>query len=133
MSDDSMNVEGIIADMNSNMPINRRSLLDYLENGDLTYATRKGINGTFDRFELDYLAGICNEIEKMRFRLPIFVSTDSSSSNGAWKVEGIIEAGVVARILGKKLYREDYVRLHYPDLVELRKLLPNLVIILFLP
>lgn len=133
MSDDPMNVERMISDMNSNMPVNRRTLSDYLDNGDLTYNTRSGVKGTFSRMGLDRLDSICTEAEKMRLRLPIFVSTDILSESGAWKVEGKIEAGVVSKILGKPLYREDYVQLHYPDLVVLKNMMPEMVFILFLP
>lgn len=133
MSDDPMNIEKMIADMNSSMPINRRTLSDYLENGDLTYRTRSGTSGDFSHDELEYLASFCTEVEKLRLRIPVFISTDTSSETGAWKVEGAVEAAVVSKILGRKMYREGFLRLYYPDLAELRKLLPELAVVLFLP
>lgn len=133
MSDDPMNIERMVAEMNSNMPVNRRTVSDYLENGNLTYKTRSGIVGTFGKEELECLASFCTAIEKMRLRVPVFVSTDTSSETGAWKVEGTVEAGVVSKILGKKLYRDDMLRLHYPDLAELRRRFPELIVVLFLP
>ncbi|MDR0887864.1 MAG: DUF61 family protein [Candidatus Methanoplasma sp.] len=133
MSDDPMNVERMIADMNSNMPVNRRSLLDYIDNGNLTYETKSGAVCSFDKEELEFLASKCTEIEKMRLRLPIFVSTDTSYQSGAWKVEGKTEVSVISKVMNKKPYREDFLRLYYPDLKDLRKLLPNLTVTLFLP
>ncbi|MBP6021105.1 MAG: DUF61 family protein [Candidatus Methanomethylophilaceae archaeon] len=133
MSDDPMNIERMIADMNSSMPVNRRTVSDYLENGNLTYKTRSGETGDFGRGELEYIASFCTETEKLRLRIPIFVSTDTSSEAGAWKVEGNVEAEVVSKILGKKTYREGFLRLHYPDLADLRRKLPELAVVLFLP
>lgn len=128
-----MNIERIISDMNSNMPINRRSLSDYEDNGDLTYSTKNGSVCSFDAAELAFLASKCTEIEKMRLRLPVFVSTDTSYQGGAWKIDGKTEVSVISKILNKRPYREDILRLYYPDLKDLRKLLPNLTVALFLP
>ncbi|UAL08012.1 MAG: DUF61 family protein [Candidatus Methanogranum gryphiswaldense] len=130
---DPIDVERIVSEMNNNMPINRRTLLDYLENGDYTYQTRSGIKGTFGPVELEYLSSICTEIEKMRLRLPIFIGTDVISETGAWKVEGKIESSVVSKMLGKNRHCEDYIQLCYPDLLEVRRLLPELAVVIFLP
>lgn len=126
-------IEHMFSEMNCNMPISRRTLQDYLENGNYTYQTKGGVVGTFDSAEAVFLSSVCTEVEKTRLRLPIFVSTDSSSEDGSWKVEGKIEALVVARILRKRMYCEDFIRLCYSDLVELRKTLPEVVVVLFLP
>lgn len=133
MSDDPMNIEGMISEMNRNMPINRRTIMDYLDNGDYTYATRSGEVGTFDRKELEVLAKHCTDGELLRLRVPVFISTDTSSDAGAWKVDGIVEASVISKLLGKRTYREGYLRLYYPDLADLRKILPELAVVLFLP
>jgi len=114
------------------MPVLRRTLLEHIDSGDLTYRTREGFTCSFDKDEIEILSETCTEIEKMRLRLPIFVSTDISS-DGAWKVDGITETVVVSKLLGKKSLRDDMLRIYHADLKELRKKIPNAVIVLYLP
>ena len=128
-----MDIENVIRDMNRHAPVSRRTILEYLESGYDTYETKDGQKVSVDRKELELLAGNCTEIEKMRLRIPMIVSTDTSSENGAWKVEGRTEAAVVSRLLNKRLYRDDFLRLYHPDLRDLRKMLPSLVVVLFVP
>jgi uncharacterized protein (UPF0216 family) len=115
------------------MPVSRRTLLEYLESGEATYETKDGQKCAVEREELELLASKCTEIEKMRLRIPIFVSTDTSSETGSWKVEGRTEVAVVAKLLNKKTYRDDFLRLHYPDIQDLRRTLPSVIVMLFLP
>lgn len=124
-------IQKMIAGMNSHLPPVRRTLLDYSENGNLFYKTREGTKVEFDSEEIDFLLEICDEIEKIRLKLPIIVSTDASGETSAWKVDGILESAVVAKILGKTKHREDMLRLYFPDLQTLRKKLPNAVIVAF--
>jgi uncharacterized protein (UPF0216 family) len=123
----------MIRDMNRHMPVSRRTLLEYLESGEDTYDTKDGQKCSIDRNDIVALAEKCTEIEKMRLRIPIFVSTDTSSESGSWKVEGKTEATVVARVLNKRLYKDDFLRLYHPDLKDLRRMFPTLVVTLFLP
>ena len=106
--------------------------MEYLDSDDLTYQTKEGHVYTIGKEEIDMLSGICTEIEKMRLRLPMFVSTDTSSEN-AWKVDGVTETSVMSKILGRKPFREDMMRFYHPDLKKLRNLLPNAVTVLYLP
>jgi len=122
----------MISDMNRHIPVSRRTLLEHIESGDFTYRARNGHVCSFDKEELETIAGSCTEIEKMRLRLPIFVSTDISSE-GAWKVDGMTETAVVSKLLGRKPLREDMLRIYHADLKELRKKISNAVIILYLP
>lgn len=119
--------------MNSHIPISRKTILEYLGSEDKTYSTKDGQKCSLDPKELEFLAEKCTEIEKMRLRLPIFVSTDSSSSSGAWKVEGRTEVAVVARILNKKVHTDDFLRLYHPDYVDLKRMLPSLIFTVFMP
>lgn len=128
-----MDIEHVIRDMNRHIPVSRKTLLEYLESGEDTYETKDGQKCSVDRKDLEFLAGKCTEIEKMRLRVPIFVSTDISYEGGAWKVEGRTEAAVVSKLLNKRLYKDDFLRIYYPDLKDLRKMLPSLVVVVFLP
>jgi len=122
----------MIAHMNKHIPSSRRTLLEYLDSDDLTYQTKDGAVCKMERKEMDILNGICTEIEKMRLKLPIFVSTDTSSEN-AWKVDGITETAVISKLLERKPFREDMMRFYHPDLKRLRNMLPNAVTVLYLP
>ncbi|MCL1811788.1 MAG: DUF61 family protein [Methanomassiliicoccaceae archaeon] len=128
-----MDIENIIRDMNRHMPVSRKTLLEHLESGDDTYETKDGLKCSLDRKDLEALAAKCTEIEKMRLRIPIFVSTDTSCETGAWKIDGRTEAAVVSKILNKRIYKEDFLRLYYPDLQDLKRMFPSLVVTLFLP
>ena len=128
-----MDLENIIRDLNRHIPVSRRALLEYLESEEDTYETKDGQKCSVDRKDLELLAERCTEIEKMRLRVPIFVSTDASCETGAWKVEGRTEVAVVSKLLSKKAHRDDFLRLYHPDLADLRRMLPSLIVVLFLP
>ena len=128
-----MDIENVIRGMNMHIPVSRKTLLEHLESGEDTYETKDGHKCSVDRKDLETLAGKCTEIEKMRLRIPIFVSTDTSCEGSVWKVEGKTETAVVSKLLSKKAYKEDYLRLYNPDLKDLRKMLPSLIVVLFLP
>jgi len=128
-----VDVENVIRDMNRHIPVSRKTLLEHLESEEDTYETKDGQKCSIDRKDLEFLAGKCTEIEKMRLRVPIFVSTDISYEGGAWKIEGRTEAAVVSKVLNKRLYKDDFLRIYYPDLKDLRKMLPSLIVIVFLP
>jgi len=128
-----VDIENIIRDMNRHIPVSRRTLLDYIESGDDTYDTKDGQKGFIDRKEIEFLAEKCTEIEKMRLKLPIFVGTDTSYSEGAWKIEGKIEVEVMSRLLNKRIHTDGFLRLYYPDLKNLKKILPSLIVVVFIP
>lgn len=133
MVTDPANIEAMISDLNRNMPVSRRTLEDYLENGDLTYCTRGGVKGSLNEAELHYIESNCTITEKLRLRIPIFVSTDTEHPDGAWKIEGRTEVAVMSKILGKRPHRDDFLQIYYPDLKEIRRILPDSVVVLFLP
>ena len=128
-----MDTEHLIKDMNRHIAVSRKTLLEHLESGIDTYETKDGQKCSVDRKDLELLASSCTEIEKMRLRIPIFVSTDMSYEGGAWKVEGATEVSVVSKLLKKKAYKEDFLRLYYPDLKDLRRMLPSVISIVFVP
>jgi uncharacterized protein (UPF0216 family) len=126
-------VAGMIGELNANIPVNRRTLSDYLENGDYTYRTRSGVTGTFDPAELRLLREVCTDAESARLRLPILVSTDHTAGHGAWRVDGRTESAVVSRLLDKVPRHEDRILMHHHEFVRVRKLLPELVTVVFSP
>ena len=133
IEDDPRDVTRLIANLNSNIPVNRRTLMDYIENGNLTYTTKTGDVVEFPQEGIDYLASITNDQEKLTLRLPVFVSTDVAAERSAWKIEGRTETAVMSRVLEKKAHTEDRLPVYYPDLSKLKKKIPGLVFTLFLP
>jgi len=133
IKDDPRNIEAMIAGMNSNMPVCRRTLSDYEQNGDYTFKTRSGEICSFERTGVDYLCAACTEQEKLLLKLPIFISTDPSSESGCWKVDGRTEVAVMSRVLNRRVHSEDRMPVYYPDMIELKKVLPGLIFTLFLP
>jgi len=123
----------VMSELNSNLAVGKRTLEQMMDSGDYTYKTRSGSVVEIPKEQLDYLWEVAEEAEKIRLRLPIYVSTDTSAETGAWKVEGSPDADIVARILGKKMFREGYLRLYHPDLKDLKKKIPDAIMMVFTP
>ncbi|MBE6521880.1 MAG: DUF61 family protein [Thermoplasmata archaeon] len=123
----------VMSELNSNLAVGKRTLEQMMDSGDFTYKTRSGSVVSIPKEQMDYLWEVCEETEKIRLRLPIYVSTDISSDIGAWKVEGTPDADVVARILGKNMHREGYLRLYHPDMRDLKSKIPDAIIVVFTP
>ncbi len=131
--DDTRYIKSILGDINSNIPVSRRTLSDYIQSEDLTYKTRSGDEFIMESSEIEILADLCTDVEKIRLRLPIIVSTDISGERGAWKVDGIIETSVMSKILGKSPFKDDVLRFYNPHLAELREKFPTIVVLAFIP
>ena len=123
----------VMSDLNSSLAVNKRTLEQMMDSGDFSYRTKDGATVEIPKEQIDYLWEVCDESEKIRLRLPIFVSTDISAETGAWKVEGNPEAAVVARILDKKMMKDGYLRLYHPDLKDLKAHIPDAIMMVFTP
>lgn len=123
----------VMSELNSNLAVGKRTLEQMMDSGDYTYKTRSGSVIEIPKEQMDFLWDICEETEKIRLRLPINVSTDISAESSAWKVEGTPEADVVARILGKTMRKESYIRLYHPDLKDLKSKIPDAIMVVFTP
>ena len=126
-------LSSIMKDLNSNLAVSKRTLAEMMDDGDRTYRTRDGSVVEIPESQLRMLWDVCDDSQRIALRLPIYVSTDTSGEVSAWKVEGRVEAPAVAAILGKKLHRDGYLRLYYPDLRDLRAKIPDCVMIVFTP
>ena len=123
----------VMSDLNSNLAVGKRTLEQMIDSGDFTYKTKDGSTVSIPKEQIEFLWGVCDESEKIRLRLPIYVSTDISSEIGAWKVEGNPEATVVARILDKTMFKPGYIRLYHPDLKDLKSKIPDAIMMVFTP
>ena len=133
MEDDPRDVTKALAGMNTSSPVSRIPLLDLSEKDNPSFRTRGGFDIEIDRSEIDLLMSVCTEIEKIKLRRPMTMVTDTSGEMSAWRIDGAVEAKVIARILDKPLMKEDSIRIYYPDYQILREKLPTSIVTLYLP
>lgn len=126
-------IESMMSELNNNLAVGKRSLEEMRSSGDYTYNARGGCEVEISLEQFDTVWNICDDSERLCLRLPIYVSTDTSSDSGAWKVEGKVEAAVVAKLLGKRLYADGFLRLHYPDYKALKSVIPDAIMVVFAP
>ena len=126
-------LSSIMKDLNSNLAVSKRTLAEMMDDGDRTYRTRDGSVVEIPEDQLRVLWDVCDDSQRIALRLPIYVSTDTSGEVSAWKVDGCVEAPVVAALLGKRMHRDGYLRLYHPDLSDLRAKIPECVMIVFTP
>ena len=128
-----LTIESMMSELNTNLAAEKRSLDEMRASGDYSFNVRGGGKVEIPKEQVDILWDVCDDSERLRLRLPIYVSTDTSSDSGAWKVEGRTEAAVVARLLGKRMHRDDLVQLHHPDYKELKSKIPDAIMVIFAP
>ena len=126
-------MRNIIKDLNSNLAVSKRTLEQMLDSGDRTYKVRDGSTVEIPEEQLMLLWDACDDSQRIALRLPIYISTDTSGETSAWKVEGRVEAPVVAKILGKRLHKDDYLRIYHPDLRDLRSKIGDAIMMVFTP
>lgn len=126
-------MRNIMKDLNSNLAVSKRTLEQMLDSGDRTYKVRDGSTVEIPEEQLMLLWDACDDSQRIALRLPIYVSTDTSGETSAWKVEGRVEAPVVAKILGKSLHKDDYLRIYHPDLRDLRSKIGDAIMMVFTP
>lgn len=126
-------VESIMSELNRNLAVGKRTLLEMEETGDYTYKTRDGSVIEISEDQFQRIWDVCDDSERLRLRLPIYVSTDTSAEYGAWKVEGRTEVSVISKLLGKRPIREDFLRLYHPDFKDMKKLIPDAYMVVFMP
>ncbi len=120
-------------DLNSNLAVSKPLLMDMMDGGDRSYRLRDGSVIEIPEDQLRIIWDACDDSQRIRLRLPIYVSTDISGEVSAWKVEGLAEAAVVAKILGRRIHRDGYLRIYHPDLKELRSKIGDAVLVVFTP
>lgn len=120
--------------MNRHVPSKRSSLAELLRQREAGYKGRDGVDYRIKKAELDLLAGMLDETEWGKLKLPIIVMTDTSSdSGGSWKVMGRVEVKVVSALVGREPESSDQMRLFNPHVGKLRSVLPTATTTLFSP
>ena len=126
-------IASVMKELSSNLAVSKPLLSELIDNEAAGYRTRDGSFVKIPYEELKMIWDVCDDAQRLRLRLPIYVTTDIDSEISSWKVEGIVEAAVVSKLLDKKLYREGYLRLYHPDLKALKALIGDAIMVVFTP
>jgi uncharacterized protein (UPF0216 family) len=119
--------------MNEHIPAVRPNLADLLESKEPAYKGKDGRSYLVDRKELELLAKNLDKWDWPRLKIPILLMTDTSYEGGMWKVIGRTEVSVISKIIGREPEREDEILIFYPQLMDIRKLLPTCTNCMYMP
>ena len=130
---DQLSIEKLIQSMNRHVPAKRASLQQFLEMEEPAYTGKDGNEYALRREVLETIASVLEEWELHRLRLPIYISTDTTYPGGAWKIRGRMDVKVISQLLEREPEKDDEMRLFFPHVSELRKLLPTSTTVLYMP
>lgn len=130
---DQLSIEKLIQSMNRHVPAKRSSLEQLLEQEEPTYSGKDGTEYSLKKEELDKIASLLEERERRKLKLPIYISTDTAYPGGAWKIRGRIEVKVVSNLIKREPENDDEMRLFFPHVSDLRKILPTATTVLYMP
>jgi uncharacterized protein (UPF0216 family) len=130
---DQLAIEKLIQSMNRHVPAKRSSLEQLLEQEEPNYRGKDGTEYSLKRNELEKIASLLDERERRKLRLPIYISTDTTYPGGAWKIRGRIEVKVVSNLIKREPEKDDEMRLFFPHVNDLRKILPTATTVLYMP
>jgi hypothetical protein len=125
--------EGLLRTMNSHIPSQRPSLSDLLDQDEPSYLGKDGRTYQIERSELIFLAKNTDKWDWSRLKIPILLMTDTNYEKGCWKVIGKLETKVISRIIGREAEKEDEILIFYPQMQELRRLLPTTTNSMYMP
>lgn len=125
-------VQQVMGELNRTLAAEKVPLAELVDAGG-SYRLRDGSVIEVPSEQARRIWEACDDTERIRLRLPIYVSTDIEGETSAWKVDGVAEAEAVAKLLGKKIHKDGRLRLYNPDLRELKKLVPDCYIMVFTP
>ena len=117
--------EGLIRNMNEHVPAKRKSLADMLEEKDPFYEGKDGRHYLVSMDELEKIASCADPWDLGRIKIPILLMTDTSYGTGYWKVIGKAETRLISRLILREPEKEDEIVIFYPQLNDLRRLLPT--------
>ncbi len=130
---DDKSLKSILRSMNRHLPSKRYPLSELLEQEEPHYVGRDGVEYTVKRKELETMASYLTPREQNRLKIPIYVSSDTKHSIGAWIVRGKVEVKLVSEVVGREPDSEKEVRLFFPHLSKLRDELPTATTVFFMP
>lgn len=124
-------IERELARLNLHLPAKKISLKDALSMEKPMVVTREGGIHSFDRAELEFLAGLLSEEERERLKLPILIILDPKLGRGAARVSESCERKIIGKILEKEINEETVI--YRPEVAIIRKKLPTTSQHLFVP
>lgn len=119
--------------MNNHIPAVRPSLADLLAAKEPSYTGKDGRNYLVNRKELEVLAATLEKWDWPKLKVPILLMTDTNYEGGYWKVIGKTEVKAVSKLIKREPEKEDEILIFYPQLMDLRKLLPTCTNSLYMP
>lgn len=124
-------LQGLFSSLNQHVPGARISLAEMLDQEKPSYTGRDGSVFKVERQELMLIAGLLDEEERRKLKIPILLMTDISYGDGYWKVIGKLEVRVISRLIGREPEKDDEIRIFYPYLNDIRRKLPTATSTLF--
>lgn len=131
--DNENSLKSILKSMNRHLPSKRYSLSELLQQEEPHYVGRDGVEYTVKKEELETMASHLDQREQSKLKIPIYVSSDTKHSIGAWIVRGKVEVKLVSRIVGREPDSDKEMRLFFPHLSKLRDALPTATTVFFMP
>ncbi len=125
-------VESIMSDLNRNLVAEKVPLTE-MKDGRRAYRMRDGSVIEVPEEQVDTLWDACDDAMRLRLKVPIYVATDVSGEVSAWKIEGVAEAEVAARLLGKTVRKPGFLRLYHSDFKALKEKIPDCIVVVFVP
>jgi len=119
--------------MNNHIPALRPNLADLMVSKEPSYTGKDGHTYLVDRKELEILAKNLDEWDWPKLKIPILLMTDTNYEGGMWKVIGKTEVRVISKIINREPEREDEILIFYPQLMDLRKMLPTCTNTMYMP
>jgi uncharacterized protein (UPF0216 family) len=126
-------LEKLFKSMNEHVPVQRPNLADLLEMEEPVYSGKDGRMYHLDKVELKLISENIEKWDWARLKIPILLMTDTCEEQGCWKVMGKVEVRLISRLVHREPEREDEMRLFYPQLYEIRKMLPTSTNAMYMP
>lgn len=126
-------MERLIRNMNEHIPAKRKSLAAMLDEDDPFYEGKDGRHYKVSKDELKKIASYADPWDLDRIKIPILFMTDTSYGDGYWKVIGKAETRLVSRLINREPEKEDEIVIFYPQLNDLRRLLPTATNAMYMP
>ena len=126
-------MEKLIRNMNEHIPSTRKSLAAMLDEGEPFYEGKDGRHYIVSKDELKKIAAVADPWDLNRIKIPILLMTDTSYGTGYWKVMDKAETLVISRLINREPEKEDEIVIFYPQLNDLRRLLPTATNAMYMP
>ena len=126
-------MERLIRNMNEHIPSKRKSLATMLDENEPFYEGKDGRRYIVSKDELRKIASIADPWDLDRIKIPILLMTDTGYGTGYWKVIGKAETRVISRLINREPEKEDEIIIFYPNLNDLRRLLPTATNAMYMP